>query len=142
MASDGRPVALPAASAVQRSQVSTTATEPSWSGNLSPPAGRPSPITGAQAPDKAPASARREGSVTPVRAARAQSLDATLANINKAFNDSGKPTQFRLDPASGNKVIQQINPATGEVVAQFEASEFPALAGSLGVSGLFVNSRA
>jgi uncharacterized FlaG/YvyC family protein len=111
------------------------------SGKLSPPAGTTSPPVAAQTAGKAPASAEAQGSVTPVRATPAQSLEAVIANVNKAFNDSGKPTQFRLDPTSGNKVIQQINPATGEVVAQFQANEFPALASSLGISGLFVNSR-
>jgi hypothetical protein len=130
MASDGLPVALPVANAVQQSQVSVAAVPPPG-GKLSPPAGGYLPAEATQAAETAP---------PPVRADAVRSLEAVVANVNKAFNDSGKPTQFRVDPSSGNKVIQQINPATGKVVAQFEASEFPALASGLGVPGLFVDS--
>src|ERR1700682_3969047 len=118
MASDGLPVALPVANAVQQSQVSVPAVPPRG-GKLSPPAGGYLHAEAAQAAETAP---------PPVRADAVRSLEAVVANVNRAFNDSGKPTQFRVDPSSGNKVIQQINPATGKVVAQFEASELPALA--------------
>jgi hypothetical protein len=48
-----------------------------------------------------------------------------------------------VDPSSGNKVIQQINPATGDVIGQFLISEFPALARSVGVSGgVLIDSHA
>jgi hypothetical protein len=47
-----------------------------------------------------------------------------------------------VDPGS-DKVIQQINPANGEVVGEFLISEFPALARSVGVTGGgLVDSRA
>jgi hypothetical protein len=39
-------------------------------------------------------------------------------------------------------MIQQINPATGAVVGEFSATEFPALARSVGVAGLLIDSRA
>jgi len=66
-----------------------------------------------------------------------------VAQLNKHLNDSGRPDQFRVDPSSGNKVIQQINPANGEVVGEFLISEFPALARSVGVTGgALVDSRA
>jgi hypothetical protein len=39
-------------------------------------------------------------------------------------------------------LIQQINPANGEVIGEFSVSEFPALARSVGASGLMVDSRA
>jgi hypothetical protein len=38
-----------------------------------------------------------------------------------------------VDPTG--KVIQQINPATGDVLGEFLISEFPALAKSVGLSG-------
>jgi uncharacterized FlaG/YvyC family protein len=69
-------------------------------------------------------------------------LQALIAHLNKHFNDSGQPIQFRIDPNSGSKVIQEINPATGEVVGEYSAAEFPALARGLGVSGLVVDKRA
>jgi hypothetical protein len=75
--------------------------------------------------------------------AKPRSVDPqTLINIlNKNLNDSGRPDQFRLDPSADN-LIQQINPANGQVVGQFSVSEFPDLARSVGVTGLIVNSHA
>lgn len=69
-------------------------------------------------------------------------LQALVAQLNKHLNDSGRPNQFRLDPAAGSKVIQEVNPANGAVVGEFEATEFPTLANSLGIVGLLVDSRA
>ena len=62
--------------------------------------------------------------------------------LNKHLNDSGRPDQFRMAPSSDGKIIQQVNPSTGEIVGQFSASEFPALARSVGASGLLFDSRA
>ena len=64
-----------------------------------------------------------------------------VAQLNKSLNDSGRPDQFRVDPQSGS-TIQEVNPANGAVIAQFAASEFPALARSVGASGLLFDSRA
>jgi len=65
-----------------------------------------------------------------------------VRNLNKFLNDSGRPDQFRLDPASGGKLIQQINPSSGAVIGEFSATEFPALARSVGVAGLLVDDLA
>jgi hypothetical protein len=62
--------------------------------------------------------------------------------LNKFLNDSGKPYQYRVAPQSDNKLIQEINPANGEVLGEFSASEFPILAASAGVSGLLFNGHA
>jgi hypothetical protein len=70
------------------------------------------------------------------------SIEALVAQLNKHFNDSGRPNQFRVDPNSDNKLIQQINPASGEVVGEFLVSEFPALARSVGIAGVLVDSHA
>jgi hypothetical protein len=67
---------------------------------------------------------------------------ALVENLNKFLNDSGRPDQFRLDPASDGKLIQQINPVSGAVIGEFSATEFPALARSVGVAGLLVDSVA
>jgi hypothetical protein len=69
-------------------------------------------------------------------------LRAQVALLNKNLNDSGKPIQFRVAPASDDKLIQEINPANGEVVAEFAASEFAELARSLGISGVLVDRHA
>jgi hypothetical protein len=68
-------------------------------------------------------------------------LQTLVTQLNKHLNDSGQPDQFRVDPHSST-MIQEVNPATGEVIGEFAASEFPALARSAGASGLLVDSLA
>jgi hypothetical protein len=122
MASDGVPVNSPVTRLVQGSHSSVPVAVQKGIGNSLPTGG---PVLPAKA------AAQREAD-----------LQALIVHLNKNFNDSGKPIQFRVDPASGNKVIQAINPATGEVVGEYSAVEFPALARGLGVSGMVVDSRA
>jgi hypothetical protein len=76
---------------------------------------------------------------TPPRSSDAQSQ---VVFLNKHLNDSGRPAQFRVDPTSDNKVIQEINPANGEVIAEYSATEFAALARSVGISGAIVDNHA
>ena len=116
MASDGQPVKIPAASLVHGSQAPIKAVQ--HSGNVLPPSGRPA--TPPAAPD----------------------LRAQVQLLNKYLNDSGKPYQFRVAPDSDDKTIQQVNPANGEVVGEFPASEFAALARSVGISGVIVDKHA
>src|SRR6202021_1435263 len=113
MASDGQPVKIPAVDLVHGSQAPTPVLVQK-SGNVLPPSGRPA------APAAAP------------------SLEAQVQLLNKYLNNSGKPDQFRVAPASAHKLIQRVNPANGEVVAEFPASEFAALARSVGISGVIV----
>jgi hypothetical protein len=68
-------------------------------------------------------------------------LQTLAAQLNKHLNDSGRPDQYRVDPQSGT-MIQEVNPATGAVIGEFAASEFPTLARSVGASGLLINSLA
>jgi hypothetical protein len=84
---------------------------------------------------KAPSIAARPATTTNQAA-----LPALVAQLNKYLNDSGRPNQFRIDPGSSGKTIQELNPATGEVIGEFPATEFPELARSLGVSGVLVDS--
>jgi hypothetical protein len=70
---------------------------------------------------------------------RASDPRAWAAELNKSLNDSGRPDQFRIDPSS-EALIQQINPANGEVVGQFSSDEFEALSKSIGATGLFVDA--
>jgi hypothetical protein len=104
-------------SLVQGSQAPTTVVT-QRGGNVLPPGGRPA------APPAAP------------------SLQAQVQLLNKYLNDSGKPDQCRVDPDSDDKHIQQVNPANGEVIAEFPASEFAALARSVGISGVVVDKLA
>jgi hypothetical protein len=116
MASDGQTVKLPAISLVHVSQPPAAVVQ--HSGKVLPPPGKPAP------------------------AAPVKDVPAQVALLNKYLNDSGKPDQFRVDPSSDGKVIQQINPATGEVVGEFPASEFAALARSVGISGVSLDKHA
>jgi FlaG protein len=119
MASDGQTVKLPAISLVNGSQAPTTAVVQT-SGKVLPQAGKPAASAAAAAPNVA----------------------AQVALLNKYLNDSGKPDQFRVDPDSDNTLIQQINPANGKVIGEFPASEFAALARSVGISGVVVDQHA
>jgi hypothetical protein len=116
MASDGQPVKIPAVSIVHGSQAPRVALQ--RSGNVLPRSGKPA------APPAAP------------------SVQSQVELLNKYLNNSGKPDQFRVAPDSDDKLIQQINPANGEVLAEFPASEFAALARSVGISGVVVDKRA
>jgi hypothetical protein len=127
MASDGNPVKIPAASLVHGSQAHVTIPPQERGGKTLPPSGKRTAEPAAQA------AAKVRDTV---------SLDALVAQLNKHLNDSGRPSQFRVDPSSDNKVIQQINPANGAVVGEFLVSEFPALARSVGISGVLVDSHA
>jgi uncharacterized FlaG/YvyC family protein len=117
MASDGQPVKIPAVSLVHGSQA-PKAVVVQHSGNVLPRSGRPA------APPAAP------------------DLQAQVQLLNKYLNDSGKPAQFRVAPDSNGKTIQEINPANGEVLAECPASEFAALARSVGISGVIVDKHA
>ncbi len=121
------------------------------SGNSLPPGGNgPTPPVENRTPlskeaRAASAQAARVASQPPVKPATTTSqaeLPALVGQLNKYLNDSGRPTQFRVDPASSGKTIQEINPAPGEVIGEFSAIQFPELAKSLGVSGVLVDSLA
>jgi hypothetical protein len=125
MASDANPVQIPVTSLVHGSQAPTT-TSPS-SGKALPPAGNASP--GAAAGPK------------PSAASRSTDVQAQVAFLNKYLNDSGRPNQFRVDPNS-DSTIQEVNPATGTVIAEYPSVSFPALAKSLGISSAVIDSYA
>ena len=72
----------------------------------------------------------------------ANSRESQVAQWNQHLNDLGQPNRFRVDPRSGDKLIQEINPATGEIIGEYSVSMFPALAKSLGLVGSLVDSRA
>lgn len=125
MASSGDPVQIPATSLVHGGQAQTTVP-------VQQPGGKSLPSSGNAAAETA-----KEGTTAPK-----PDLQAQVALLNKYLNDSGRPDQYRVDPSSDAKLIQQINPATGAVIGEFSASEFPALARSVGVSGALIDSHA
>jgi hypothetical protein len=158
MASDGSPAAISAASAVLNSQASGGKTLPQ-SGNGTaaaaaalasvantpqsnksvPPAARSAQLTSNTSSNAANVTANS----TPARSqAASNATPQQLVNqINKYLNDSGQADQFRVDPDS-DKYIQQVNPASGAVIAQYAVSEFPALARSIGAAGLLIDDTA
>jgi hypothetical protein len=125
MASDANPVQIPVTSLVHGSQAPTTIS-PS-SGKALPPAGNASP--GAAESPK------------PSAASRSTDVQAQVAFLNKYLNDSGRPDQFRVDPNSDSN-IQEVNPATGAVIAEYPSVSFPALAKSLGISSAVIDGYA
>jgi hypothetical protein len=133
MASDGNPVAIPVTSLVHGSQAPTTVIVKQPSGNSLPPSGKVA---------AAPAADRTAAATKPGAAAATADIQTQVNLLNKYLNDSGRPDQFRLDPSSNGKLIQQVNPASGEVIGEFLASEFPALARSVGLSGALIDNHA
>jgi hypothetical protein len=139
MASDGVPVNPPVTRLVQGSQASISGTVQKRTGNPLPGSGQVLPAPAAAHPPQADPATKHDAALG---AKHDADLQALIAHLNKHFNDSGQPIQFRVDPNSDSKFIQEINPATGEVVGEYLAAEFPALARGLGVSGLVVDSHA
>ncbi len=129
MASDANPVQIPAISLVHGSQAPTKVTSESSSGKSLPSGGH------AAAATAAPAAKSAGGS-------RTNDVPALVALLNKFLNDSGKPDQFRVAPNSNSTVIQQINPANGEVIGDYPAIAFPALAKSLGIPRALIDEHA
>jgi hypothetical protein len=139
MASEVASVTIPAASLVHGSQAPKI--ELHQNGKTLPQNGKVTAL-----PAAAPQKADVHKPVTPPAASAAQDaqqqkpdLASQVAVLNKYLNDSGRPAQFRA--SSNNKLIEEINPATGEVIAQYSASVFAALARSVGISGAVVNSH-
>jgi hypothetical protein len=126
MASDGDPVKIPATSLVHGSQAITTVRVQQLSGKLLPQSGN---SAAAAAAHRASAAAKPD-------------LQAQVALLNKYLNESGRPDQFRVAPQADANLIQEINPASGAVIAEYSAAEFPALARSLGISGGLIDSHA
>lgn len=150
MATDAVPGPI-AVHLVPGSQATKPITVQLTSGNSLPPGGNgpPPPLenTISFSKETGAASAQASGAAPkpPVRPATTTSqaaLPALVGQLNKYLNDSGRPNQFRVDPASRGQTIQEINPATGVVIGEFSAIEFPELAKSLGISGVLVDSLA
>src|SRR5271165_1700236 len=143
MASNGVPVDASVASIVQGSQAPLSIAFSAPSGKVLPAGNTATTVEAAVAASTAePATAQAAASHgTPIPAKAVSSatkqpdLRTLIAQLNKFLNDSGRPDQYRVDPQS-QATIQEINPSNGAVIGQFSASEFPALARSVGASGL------
>jgi hypothetical protein len=122
------------------------------SGNAVPPGGKGATAPAARSTEPVNRSA---AATTPVAATQASKQSpqpttsthqanphALVTQLNKYLNDSGRPDQFRVDPASSGQTIQEINPSSGAVIGEYSAAQFPELARSLGVSGVLVDSHA
>jgi hypothetical protein len=129
MASDSGPGTIPATQNTAVIAVAVNAAAPVAKG---PQGGNGQAAGGKSLPPESAATAAKA----------AADLASQVANLNKYLNDSGRPNQFRVVSASGSSVIQEINPANGLVIDEFSASEFPALASSLGASGILIDSHA
>jgi len=143
--SDAVPVTLPV-SLVPANPTPVTGAVPAVSGNNLPQSGK----SASALADATTSSALRANAQTQSAASVPAKATATnkgsvadlVKQLNKFLNDSGRADQFRIDPESRNQIIQEINPANGAVVGEFSVDEFPALARSLGVSGILVDSHA
>jgi uncharacterized FlaG/YvyC family protein len=125
MASDGIPVNVPVTRLVHGSQAQ--ASETVKSGSVLPRSGGSlpaKPVIGAVPVSKKP------------------DAEALVSRLNRPLNESGRPDQFRLDTSAGRNVIQQVDPNTGEVVAEYLEAEFPMLAQGLSGAGRLVDTRA
>ena len=164
MASDGNPGAISGASAVLSSQVADPAKFQAGSGKTLPQSGNgaaaaaapflrsaanspqsSNPVPSSHAAAVTGGSARESGAAntSPPKATAASATDpqALASQLNKVLNNSGRADQFRVDPTS-DKYIQQVNPASGDVIAEYSVDEFPALARSIGASGLLIDETA
>lgn len=128
MASVDNPGKIPAISLVHGSQAPQRDVTPQSSGKLLPLPGNAASATAAGA--KAAA------------ANRSTDLQAQVAVLNRYLNDSGRPDQFRVDPNSNSTLIQEVNPASGAVIAEYPAITFPELARSLGMSRALIDEHA
>jgi hypothetical protein len=160
MASDGNSGQTPITSLVHGSQAPVSVSIQKQSGKSLPPGGKEgvAAAAGGAVPAERP-TVHLPAASSPVlsrehprpvarpapqapAAAGNSSAQSLAAALNKHLNDSGRPDEFRVAPQSDDKIIQQVNPATGEVIGEFYASEFPALARSVGASGVLIDSHA
>jgi uncharacterized FlaG/YvyC family protein len=125
MANDAVPVKASTTPLVRGNSSPTPATANPASGKYLPPGGSSKPARPADDSVKPP-----------------PDLHALVAQLNKHLQSSGRPNHYRLDSSSGHRVIQEINPDTSKVVSEIPASEFKALAQSLGISGLLLDAHA
>ena len=73
---------------------------------------------------------------------RATDLAALAERVGQYLRESGRAIAFKVESAAGRTVIHEIDPDTGEVIAEITSDDLMSLAKGLGLSGTLVNSRA
>ncbi len=73
---------------------------------------------------------------------RAADLAALAERLGQYLRESGRAIAFKVESAGGRTVIHEIDPDTGEVIAEITSDDLMSLAKGLGLSGTLVNSRA
>jgi len=134
MANDVLSGITPALRPVQGSRASTTATDAS--GNLRPQTG-----AGGKVPPR-PAVSDRQVDQKKEQVSDRESLAALAARVGQFLRESGRPISFKVESAGGRPVIREIDPDTGEVIAEITPENLMSLARGLGLSGALIDQRA
>ena len=131
MANDVRPGEILATRPVQGGRAPTTATDASGKT-------RPQINAGGKIPPRVPVPddkpSQRTGSEADVA--------ALAERVGQFLRESGRAIAFRVESAGGRTVIHEIDPDTGEILAEITSDNLMSLAKGLGLSGTLVNSRA
>jgi flagellar protein FlaG len=132
MANDVRPGDILATRPVQGGRAPTSATDASGKT-------RPQKPAGGKLPPPVPVP---KGNPPPEKTGREADLAALAERLGQYLRESGRAIAFRVENASGRTVIHEIDPDTGEVIAEITSDNLMSLAKGLGLSGTLVNSRA
>ncbi len=74
--------------------------------------------------------------------ARQAALAELADRIGHFLRESGRPVSFKVESAGGRPVIQEIDPDSGEVIAEITPENLMSLARGLGLSGSLIDHRA
>jgi len=132
MANDVRPGEILATRPVQGGRAPTTAADAG--GKL-----KPQNTAGGKSPPRVAVSDRQ---TKPERTGTEEDLAALAQRLGQFLRESGRAVTFKVENASGRTVIHEIDPDTGEVIAEITSDDLMSLARGLGLSGTLVNSRA
>lgn len=134
MANDVLPGVNPALRPVQGGRAPTTATDAS--GNL-----KPQTRAGGKTPPRLAVSDRQVDQKKE-QASNEESLAALARQVGQFLRESGRPISFKVESAGGRPVIHEIDPDTGEVIAEITPENLMFLARGLGLSGALIDRRA
>ncbi len=85
----------------------------------------------------------REKAQTPLsRAENERELNELAQRASHYLRESGRAISFRVQSAAGRTVIQEVNPDTGEIIAELTSAQLLSLAHGLGLAGHVVDERA